>query len=389
VESLEIKSDTYGRSLRKGYKRTRHPKSTLNGDFKSDYVKVDSNEISFSLNGGNNTFLSPIYLPVAAPDEDKVYFGYLNEDLLVDVFYLNEDVLTSFFTKIESNSISLTPQFPTVLPSVGNSTWAAADVWLVPTFSNTYDLVRVNKNEIVTVKNNGNKFETSSPIISSISCEDCNLYESAFELLNTKDYYYDYFRITPTSILVKEGVPNGTWGVEKTYPISTNCTASSLKTIVDLNSDGLADFLCIDETQTKALLSTQTSPFSLSGATTFEFRSDWNKRSSLVDMNKDGFLDIVFMESELDFYATKMSKIPWFRGNIYIKYGTSSGEFSAATKHALDAEQQFSVGYQPFFTAGDLDGDGNSEIFAISRIDDKIWVNTPFRFSLKQFTIFK
>jgi hypothetical protein len=29
VESLEIKSDTYGRSLRKGYKRTRHPKSTF------------------------------------------------------------------------------------------------------------------------------------------------------------------------------------------------------------------------------------------------------------------------------------------------------------------------------------------------------------------------
>ncbi len=361
----------------------------INGDFKLDYVKVKSNEVAFSLNEGANTFSTAQIFPISAPVEDNFYFGYLNDDWLIDGVYLNEDILTSFFSQTSGGIPKLIPQFPTFLPPLGETSWSNSDVWLIPLLSNAYDLVRVEKDGLYSIPNTGTSFDTGSLTSSLVSCPGCgDAYESDFEYLDTKDFVFDYFRIFEKSIVVKEGLPNRTWGVEKTFPMPISCAPSAFKDIVDLNADGLADFICIDETQSVTLLSQVNKPFSMARATTFEFVSDWNKRATLVDMNKDNLLDIVFVESNILPYASSINKFPFIQGDMYVKYGTSTGEFSTATKISLAGDISYALGFQPFFSASDMDGDGNVEIFSPSWYDDKVWVTntfTPFLFQWKLF----
>jgi hypothetical protein len=360
----------------------------INGDFKLDYVKVKSNEVAFSLNEGANTFSTAQVFPISAPVEDNFYFGYLNDDWLIDGVYLNEDILTSFFSQTSGGIPKLIPQFPTFLPPLGETSWSNSDIWFIPLLSNAYDLVRVEKDGLFSIPNTGTSLDTASLTSSVVVCPGCgDAYESDFEYLDTKDFVFDYFRIYEKSIVVKEGLPDRTWGVEKTFPMPISCAPSSFKDIVDLNADGLADFICIDQTQAITLLSQVNKPFSMARATTFEFVSDWNKRATLVDMNKDNLLDIVFVESGFSSYAAAQ-KVYLPQGDMYVKHGTFTGEFSIATKISLPGDISYALGFQPFFSASDMDGDGNVEIFSPSRYDDKVWVTntfTPFLFQWKLF----
>lgn len=328
----------------------------LNGDQMFDYVAVSTNHVGYSINQGG--FFGPIVSGVSASIQDPSLSFALDFDVngIDDVLEIGSNVirLNSPLSDVNGNISFSSSEISLPVSILHPSEWNTGNSFLtLSPAENSFSAVRVEPNNIYFVPWSG-AYDDANSTTTAIDpdCFDGCVYDKVVDFVvldkNAPQKAVDFVSFVPGNIFIKRGDGTGSFGSLTTLPIPQDCSKEAFRAMVDLNADGLADYICVDQTEIRTWLAEPSvgGVFALSQSpsiSVFEVGRDWPRRVQLDDFNSDGMVDFAVTYTSSNMRKKSgliISGLPADKGNSFeigtdgqsfYKPGSASGVFGPAS----------------------------------------------------------